>query len=147
MDEVIGHRFGQVGPAVKQRHQRSAAGEPDGGLPGGVAAADDGHTRGAAKLRLRRSGRVKHAHALVVRELVDGKSPVGSAGSKHDGARGDVMPLFESNEVASIAGLELDRAEGSRGSCAELSRLADGAARELRAADACGETEIVLDPP
>src|SRR2546423_5663803 len=57
VDEVIGHRFGQVGPAVKQRHQRSAAGEPDGGLPGGVAAADDRHTRGAAKLRLRRSGR------------------------------------------------------------------------------------------
>src|SRR5919201_903290 len=53
-DQVIRHRLVQVGATVEQRHERSSAGEPDGGLSGGVAAANDGDTRGAAQLRLRR---------------------------------------------------------------------------------------------
>ena len=56
------------------------------------------------------------------------------------------MTLFESYDVSSVAGFELDGAVGGRGSCAELSRLADGPAGELRAADAGREAEIVLDP-
>jgi hypothetical protein len=54
--------------------------------------------------------------------------------------------LFEPYEVSSVAGFEGDRAVGRRGSCAELARLADGAAGQLRAADACWESEVVLDP-
>src|SRR5436309_10527389 len=34
-DQILGHRLVQVGTAVEQRHERSAPGEPDGGLPGG----------------------------------------------------------------------------------------------------------------
>ena len=41
VDEVVGHRLAQVGAAVEERDERAAAGEPDGGLAGGVAAADD----------------------------------------------------------------------------------------------------------
>ena len=48
--------------------------------------------------------------------------------------------------MSSVAGLERDRAVGSRGSRAELARLADGAAGELGAADAGREAEVVLDP-
>ena len=40
-DQVVGHRLAQVGAAVQQRHERAAAREPDGGLRGRVAAADD----------------------------------------------------------------------------------------------------------
>src|SRR6202035_2903980 len=40
-DEVVGHRLAQVRATVEQGHERSCAGEPDGGLSGGVAAADD----------------------------------------------------------------------------------------------------------
>jgi hypothetical protein len=56
------------------------------------------------------------------------------------------VPLFESSEVSSVAGFELDGAVGGRGSCAELPRLGDGAAGELRAADPGREAEVVLDP-
>ena len=41
-DQVVGHRLAQIGPPVQQRDERSAAGEPDGSLAGGVAAADNG---------------------------------------------------------------------------------------------------------
>ena len=51
----------QGGPAVEQCHERSAAGEPNGGLAGGVAAANDSDTRGAAQLRFGRAGRVEDA--------------------------------------------------------------------------------------
>src|SRR2546428_7218835 len=51
-DQIVGHRLAEVGSAVDQRDEGAAAGEPDGGLSGGVAAADDGDARGAAQLRL-----------------------------------------------------------------------------------------------
>ena len=56
------------------------------------------------------------------------------------------MLLFQSDDVSSVAGFERDRAVGGRRSCAELARLADGAAGELGAADAGREAEVVLDP-
>src|SRR4029077_4504344 len=63
-DEIVGHRLVQVGAAVEQRHHRAAAGEPDGGLTGGVATADDRDAGGAALLRLGRAGCVEHAEAF-----------------------------------------------------------------------------------
>ena len=30
--EVVGHRLAQVGAAMQERHERAAAGQPDGGL-------------------------------------------------------------------------------------------------------------------
>ena len=47
--EVVRHRLAQVGAAVQQRDERAAAGEPDRGLAGGVAAADDADARRAAQ--------------------------------------------------------------------------------------------------
>jgi hypothetical protein len=41
-NEVAGHRLPEVAAAVEQRHECSAAGEPDRGLTGRVAATHDG---------------------------------------------------------------------------------------------------------
>ena len=100
VDQVVGHRLAQVGAAVQQGDERAAAGEPDGGLPGGVAAADDADARGAAELRLGRPGGVEDAHALVVVEAVDRQAPVLGAGGEHDGARGDLVAVLEPHDVA-----------------------------------------------
>src|SRR5579864_610305 len=120
---------------MEERDEGAAASEPDGGLAGGVAASDDRDARGAAQLRLRRAGGVEDTRAFVLGELVEGEPPIGGAGREHDGSCGDLVVLLESNDVSSVAGLERDRAEGSRGSRAELARLADGPARQLGAAD------------
>ena len=69
--EVVGHRLAQVGAAVKQRHQRAAAAQPDRSLAGRVAAADDCNTRRAAELRLGRPRRVEDAEPLVLLEVGD----------------------------------------------------------------------------
>src|SRR6266436_1405162 len=102
-DQIVGHRLAEVGSAVEQRDEGAAAGEPDGGLSGGVAAADDGDARGATQLRLGGPGRVKHAHALVVAQAVEGEPPVGGAGGEHDGACCDLVFLFKSYEMSSVA--------------------------------------------
>ena len=67
-DEVVGHRLAQVGAAVQERDERAAAREPDGGLAGGVAAADDRDPGRAAELRLGRPGRVEDAQSPRSRE-------------------------------------------------------------------------------
>ena len=59
VDEVVGHRLAEVGAAVEERDERAAAGEPDGGLAGGVAAADDRDARAGAELGLGRPGGVE----------------------------------------------------------------------------------------
>ncbi len=145
-DQVVGHRLAQVGAAMEQRHERSSACEPDGGLPGGVAAADDGDPGCAAKLRLGWPGGVEDAQPFVVGQAVERQSPVVGAGCEHDGARGDLVLFFESDDVSSVAGLERDRAVRRRGPCSELACLADGAAGQLGAGDAGREAEVVLDP-
>ncbi len=45
LDQVLRHRLAQVGAPVQQRHQRAAARQPDRGLAGRVAAADDADPR------------------------------------------------------------------------------------------------------
>ena len=123
-DQVVRHRLAQVGAAVEQRDERAAAGEPDGGLAGGVAAADDADARGAAELRLGRPGGVEDAHALELREPVDREAPVLRAGREQDGARGDLVVLFEAHEWRPSPGFERERAVGRRGAGVELARLA-----------------------
>src|SRR5918996_4877509 len=80
VDEVVGHRLAQVGAAVKQRHERAAAREPDGGLAGGVASADHDDPLGAAQLCLGWPGGVEDPNALVLGESLDRKAPVLRAG-------------------------------------------------------------------
>src|SRR5207237_3444068 len=101
---------------------------------------------GAAQLRLGRAGRVEDAQTLVVAHALEREPPVVGAGGEDDGACCDLVLLFQSYEVSSLAGFERDRAVGGRGSCAELARLANGAAGELGAADPGREAEVVLDP-
>ena len=52
VDQVVGHRLAEVGAAVEQGVERAAAGQPDRGLAGGVAAADDRDARAGAELGL-----------------------------------------------------------------------------------------------
>src|SRR5207245_8796267 len=68
--EVVGHCLAQVVPAMEEGHECAPAGEPDGGLSGGIAASDYGDPGRAAELRLRRPRRVADRHSLVVREPV-----------------------------------------------------------------------------
>jgi hypothetical protein len=70
---------------VQQGDQRAAAGEPHGGLAGGVSSADDGYALGSAELRLGRPRGVEDADALVLVEVVDGQAPVLRAGGDQDG--------------------------------------------------------------
>ena len=105
-DEVVGHRLAQVAPAMQERHERAALGEPDRSLAGGVAAADHADARRAAELRLGRAGRVEHARALVVGEILERQPAVLGAGRQDDGARDDLVPLLEPDNVAAVAGLE-----------------------------------------
>src|SRR5207249_4386355 len=86
------------------------------------------------------------ARAFVVAQAVEGEPPVVGAGGEHDGARCDLVLLFQSYDVSSVAGFERDRAVRGRGTGAELDRLTDGAAGQLGAADPGREAEVVLDP-
>ena len=131
---------------MEQGHERAASGKPDRGLARGVAAAHDRDARGAALLRLGRAGRVERAHAFVLVQLVQRKSAVRGSRRQHDGPCGDLVLLFQPDDVPAVAGLEPDGAEGRRGARAELARLGDGPAGELGAADAGREAEVVLDP-
>src|SRR5262245_46050748 len=111
-DEVVGHRLAQVGAAVKERDERAPAGEPDCGLAGGVAAADDRDARGPAELRLGWACRVEDARALVVPKLVEREPPVLGSGRENDRPSRDLVPFLQLDDVAAVAGLELDRAIG-----------------------------------
>src|SRR5581483_4531922 len=147
VDQVVGHRFAQVGAAVEQRDEGTAAGEPDGGLTGGVAAADDGDAGAAAELRLGRPGGVEDAQPFELREPLDGRPPVLRARREHDRSCRNLAVLFEPDEVAPVARLERERAVRRRRAGAELPRLRDGPAGQLGAADPGREAEVVLDPP
>ena len=132
---------------MKQRHERAAAREPDGGLAGRVASADHGDPLGAAELRLGWAGGVEDAHALVLGESLDRKAPVLRAGREQDRLRGDLAILFQPQDVASVSRFEGERAVGRGQAGVELPRLGDRAARQLRAAYSSREAEVVLDPP
>ena len=71
VDQVIGHRLAEIGAAVEERDERAAAGEPDGGLAGGVAAADHRDARAGAELGLGRPGGVEDRQSLELGEAVD----------------------------------------------------------------------------
>src|SRR5437763_13946181 len=78
-------------------------------------------------------------------EAVERQAAVVGTGGEQDGASRDLVPLLELDDVPFVAGLERDRPVRGRGSRAELSRLCDGAAGELGAADPRREAEVVLD--
>src|SRR5581483_8126854 len=90
---------------------------------------------------------VEDAQSLVLRDAVEREAAILGAGGEHNGARRDLVVVLEAHDVPAAARLEPDRAVGRRGPRAELARLADGAARQLRAGDARREAEVVLDPP
>ena len=84
LDQVVGHRLAEVGAAVQEGDEGAAAGQPDGGLRGRVAAADHADPLGAAELRLGRPGGVEDADPLVAVEVVDRQAAVfGAGGEQH----------------------------------------------------------------
>src|SRR3954468_14100790 len=146
VDQVVGHRLLQVGAPVQQGYQRAAPSEPHGGLAGRVPSADNGHALGPAELRLGRAGGVEDTDALVLVEVVDGQAPVLRAGGDQDRSGSDFAILLQLDDVAYVAGLERDRTIWRGQARVELSRLGDGAARELVACDPRREAEVILDP-
>ncbi len=104
VDEVVGHRLAEVGAAVEERDERAAAGEPDGGLAGGVPAADDRDAQAGAELRLGCPGGVEDRQSLELGEAVDRQPPVLSARREQDGARGDLLVVLEADECRPLPG-------------------------------------------
>src|SRR4051794_6900397 len=147
LDQVVGHRLGEVGTAVQEGDEGAAAGQPDRRLTGWVAAADDADALAAADLRLRRPGGVEDAEALVALEVGDREFAVFGPGGEDDSAGRNLVPLLEPDQVMPVAGLQRLRPIGRGGASAELARLGDGAARQLAAGDPRREAEVVLDPP
>src|SRR5262249_11791733 len=146
VDQIVGHRLAQVGTTVEQGDECSAAREPYGGLPGRIAAADDGDPRRARKLCLRRAGGVEDTQPLELGEVVERQLPVVGAGREDDGARDDRVIVLEMDEVATVVpGLERQGAVWRGRSSAELSRLDNRPARQVSASDAGREAEVVLD--
>ena len=131
---------------MQEGDQGAAAGQPDRGLGGRVAAADDADPLGAAELGLGRAGGVEDADPLVLLEPVDRQPPVFGAGREQHRAGRDLVAVLEPDEVAVVAGLERLGAVGRRRAGAELARLGDRAAGQLGAADPGREAEVVLDP-
>jgi hypothetical protein len=132
---------------VQQRDERAAAREPDGGLAGRVASTNHGDTFGAAELRLGRPGGVEDAHALVFGERLNRQAAVLRAGRQRDCQRGDLAVVLQSQDVASVSSFERKRAVGGCQPGAELPRVRDRTACQLRAAHPGWESEVVLDPP
>ena len=104
VDEVVGHRLAEVGAAVEEGDERAAAGEPDGGLAGGVAAADDGDARAGAELGLGRTGGVEDRQSLELGEAVDREAAVLGARCEQDGARDDLPVVLEADEMPAVSG-------------------------------------------
>jgi hypothetical protein len=120
--------------------------EPDRGLAGGVAAADDGNAGCAAELCLRRPGCIERADALVVGEIGERQPPVLGTGCENDSPGGDFVPSLELHHVPPVVDPERSRAIGRRRPSAELACLRHGPARQLDAAEPGREAEVVLDP-
>ena len=146
VDQVVGHRLAEVGAAVEEGDERAATGEPDRGLAGGVAAADDRDTRTGAELGLGRPGGVEDGQSLEFGQAVDREPPVLGARREQYGARCDLPVVLEPDEMPAVPRFERERAVRRRGARVELARLGDRAARELGAADPRGKAEVVLDP-
>ena len=147
LDQVLGHRLAEVGAAVQEGDQRAAAGQPDGGLRGRVAAADDADPLGAAEVGLGRAGGVEDADPLVAVEVVDRQAAVFGAGREQHRAGDDLVAFVERDDVAPVARLQRAGAVRGRRAGAELARLGDRPAGQLGAADPGREAEVVLDPP
>jgi hypothetical protein len=92
-------------------------------------------------------GGVEDARPLVGGKVVAGEAAVLRTGRQQDDARGDLAVVLEAHEMAAVARLERKRAVRRRKPRAEFACLRDGAAGQLRPADARREPQIVLDPP
>ena len=91
-------------------------------------------------------GGVEDRQSLELGKAVDRQPPVLSTRREQDGARGDLPVVLEADEMTAVPRFEGEGAVRGRGARVELARLGDRAARELGAADAGGEAEVVLDP-
>src|SRR5262249_55342238 len=131
VDQVVRHRLSKVGPAVEERHERATAGEPDRRLGGRVPAADDTDPRGAASPGLLWPRGVEDADAFIRLDLGDRKPAVLGAGRENDRTRPHLLAAREPDEVMPDARLERDGAVRRCEAGAKLTRLADGANRQL----------------
>ena len=144
--QVGGHILVEVVASDHQVDLPHPGGEEDGGLTGGVAAADDHHLRPLAHLGLDGRGGVVDAAALELPAPFHRKSSVVGPGGDQHAPRRD-----------GLSAVELDHREpplerqahglGRDGDVSpELVRLHEGALRQLASRDPGREAQVVLDP-
>ena len=109
LDEVVGHRAFQRGPADEHRHRARVPGQVDGGLAGRVGAADDEHVLPGAGRRLGQGGPVVDAAAGQFLNAGRGQLPVGDPGGQDDRVRVDPAAVGEPDAAGRAVDLQADR--------------------------------------
>ena len=89
---------------MEKGDERAAAGEPDGRLAGGVAAAYDRDARAGAELRLGRSRSVEDRQSLELGEAVDRQAAVLSARCEQNRTGGDLPVVLEADAMRPLPG-------------------------------------------
>jgi hypothetical protein len=121
------------------------AGQVDGGLPGGVGAAHDEDALALDGLGLGDGRAVEHSRAQQLLQAGDGQAAVADAGGDHHGAADRLGAVGQGQDAVGAVG-----PQAGRGLCvdelgAEHHRLLGGPRRQVPAADAAREAEVVAD--
>ena len=143
--QVARHVLVEVVAADHEVDLADLAGEVDGGLAGGVAAADDHDVRPAAHLRLDRSRGVVDAAALEPLAPLDAEQAIVGAGGDQQAPGRDRLAAVEVEHGMPLVERQAGDLRGDGQARAELVGLHDGALGQLGAGDAGGEAEVVLD--
>jgi hypothetical protein len=146
-DQVLRHRQLEILAAHQHDDLRRVVGEEDGGLAGGVSAADDEDLLADDVDGLIARGAVEHTAALELIHAFGVKSAPVHAGGQHDDAGGDAVAAVELHAVLVVLdGLQLLNAAGHHDLRAEAAGLLERALAQVIAGDAVGKAEVVLDP-
>ena len=124
---------------------RGVAGEVQGGLPGGVAPADDVHVLPRQRRGLRHRAAVEDAGAGQRVELGDLEPPVAGPGCDDDDLAPIARAAVEADREAVVRAREVGHAVHEQEPRTEERRLLVGLLGEAAAADASRESEVVAD--
>jgi hypothetical protein len=154
-DEVVGplqllhqvgrHASGEGAAAVQQGDLLCVAGKVDGGLPGGVGAADHENSLASHGPRLGHGGAVEDPRPQQRLQARDRQPPVADSGGDDDGPADRLAAVGQSEDAVGVAGPQAGRGLGVDKLGAEDHRLLGGPRSQLGAADASREAEVVAD--
>src|ERR1700722_11595727 len=144
--EVARHLDSQIVGAHDEPDPQPATRKEQGRLPGGVGPTDHGHLRAVkpARTDFQLGCRVVDAVAFEVRPALEVQFPVVGAARDHDRAGRDLAPVRQGHHkvVRHPQGRHLDRTFYLR---PELLGLHQRFSSQLRAGEAGGEAEVILD--